>query len=210
MSNIPAITEEDVRKLVGYNNFERGQDYLRYGRVFDTRRAGMTLIAKCEGLRGTPYRAQVVFDDAGVTSGTCSCPIGGYCKHVVALLLRWLAQPDAFLEQQDIEGVLQQSDKAELIALIKRMIDREPELEYLVVTQSRPSVAVDAQAYHKRVEGVLSNEINEWAGVWEMAEELLRIIEMGETFIQRHDYENASAIYDAVTSGVVSQVLYAI
>lgn len=70
-------------------------------------------------------------------------------------------------------------------------------------SENWPSVPVDAQAYRKRVEGVLSNEINEWAGVWEMAEELMRIIEMGETFIQRRDYESASAIYDAVASGVV-------
>ena len=202
MSIIPSMTEQDVRTIVGYTNFQRGQRYVRYGRVFDTRRAGMILSGKYEGLRGVPYRVRVVFDDVGGMSAACSCPIGGYCKHVVALLLTWLARPETFLEQQDVESVLEQQDKAELIALIIRMLDRDPELEVLVGMERELSNPVDVQACRGRVERVLINE-NEWAGVWEMAEELLRMLEMGEMFVQGHDYENASVLYGAVVSGVV-------
>jgi len=45
MTSIPIITEEDVRDLVGDGSFQRGQRYFRDDRIFDTRRAGMTLKA---------------------------------------------------------------------------------------------------------------------------------------------------------------------
>jgi uncharacterized Zn finger protein len=204
MTTIPTITEQDVRNLVGYTNFQRGQNYWRDGRIFDTQQAGMTLKAKWEGSSSTSYRVQATFGKTGIAAASCSCPIGGNCKHVVALLLTWLSKPEAFLEQQDIESILQQSNKAELIALIKRMLDREPDLEYLVVTTSKPGTPIDPQIPHKRVEAVFRNEGNEWEGVWEMAEELLKIAEIGDTFIQRHDYANASTVYSAIVSGMVN------
>ena len=109
MTTIPTITEEDVRDFVGEGSFQRGQKYFRDNRIFDTRRAGMALKAKCEGSRSTPYRVEVTFDNTGIEDTDCLCPVGGYCKHVVALLLTWLAEPDEFIEQQDIDTLLQLS-----------------------------------------------------------------------------------------------------
>jgi uncharacterized Zn finger protein len=45
MTTIPTITEEDVLDYVGEGSFQRGQKYFRDNRIFDTRRAGMTLKA---------------------------------------------------------------------------------------------------------------------------------------------------------------------
>jgi hypothetical protein len=39
MTTIPTITEEDVLDLVGDGSFQRGQEYFRDDRIFDTRRA---------------------------------------------------------------------------------------------------------------------------------------------------------------------------
>jgi uncharacterized Zn finger protein len=152
MTTIPTITEEDVRDLVGESSFQRGQRYFRDNRIFGTRRAGMTLKAKCEGSRSTPYRVEVTFDNTGITDTDCSCPVGGYCKHVVALLLTWLAEPDEFIEQQDIDTLLQQCEKDELITLIKQMLRRDPDLEYLLTTISKPGIPIDPQIYRNQVE----------------------------------------------------------
>src|SRR6266702_4596702 len=151
MSTIPTIREQDVRDLVGEGSFHRGEKYFRGDKIFDTRRAGMTLKAKCEGSRSTPYRVEVTFNDTGVAETDCSCPIGGYCKHVVALLLTWLSEPEEFIEQQDIDTILLQCDKDELITLIKQMLRREPDLEYLLTTISKPGTSIDPQIYRKHV-----------------------------------------------------------
>lgn len=51
MSTIPTITEKNIRALVGEASFVRGQNYFHGGNIFDTRRQGMTLKARCQGLR---------------------------------------------------------------------------------------------------------------------------------------------------------------
>lgn len=147
ITSIPAITEQDIRSLIGGASLQRGEKYFRDDRIFDTRRAGMTLKAKCEGSRSSVYRVEVTFNDTGIPDTDCSCPIGGYCKHVVALLLTWIAQPEKFLEQQDVDTILAQCDKAELIVLIKQMLRREPDLEYLLTTVDKAGTPIDPQLY---------------------------------------------------------------
>jgi len=203
MDTIPTITEQDVRSLVGEASFQRGQKYFRAGSIFDTRRAGMTLKAQCEGSRSTPYRVEVTFNNTGVADTDCSCPIGGYCKHVVALLLTWLARPEAFIEQQDIEEILQQCDKAELITLIKHMLQRDPDLEYLLTTVSKSGMPFDPQLYRNQVETAYRRAGGEWGAASEVADELLDIKETADNFAERHDYAGAIAVYDAIATGVI-------
>jgi uncharacterized Zn finger protein len=203
MTTIPTITEEDVRDLVGEGSFQRGQRYFRDNRIFDTRRAGMTLKAKCEGSRSTPYRVEVTIDNTGITDTDCSCPVGGYCKHVVALLLTWLAEPDEFIEQQDIDTLLQQCEKDELITLIKQMLRRDPDLEYLLTTISKPGTPIDPQIYRNQVEMAYRNAGDEWGAASEIADELLAIMETADSFAERHDYASATALYNAIVTGVI-------
>ncbi len=56
----------------------------------------MTLKALCQGSAASPYRVEVTFSQKGIASTNCSCPVGagGYCKHVAALLLTWLHEPE--------------------------------------------------------------------------------------------------------------------
>src|SRR5712692_9004454 len=204
MTTIPTITEEDVRDFVGEGSFQRGQKYFRDDRIFDTRRAGMTLKAKCEGSRSTPYRVEVTFDNTGIADTDCSCPVGDYCKHVVALLLTWLAEPDEFIEQQDIDILLQQCEKDELITLIKQMLRREPDLEYLLTTISKAGTPIDPQIYRRQVEMAYRNASDEWGASSEIADELLAIMEIADSFAEWHDYASATAIYNAIVTGVIN------
>ncbi len=204
MTTIPTITEEDVRDLVGEGSFQRGQRYFRDNRIFDTRRAGMTLKAKCEGSRSTPYRVEVTFDNTGIADTDCSCPVSGYCKHVVALLLTWLAEPDEFIEQQDIDTLLQQCEKDELITLIKQMLRSDPDLEYLLTTISKPGTPIDPQIYRNQVEMAYRNAGDEWGAASEIADELLTIKETGDNFAERHDYASAVVVYDTIVTGVIN------
>lgn len=204
MTTIPTVTEQDVRGLVGEASFQRSEKYFRGDKIFDTRRTGMTLKAKCEGSRSAAYRVEVTFDEAGVEETDCSCPIGGYCKHVVALLLTWLEKPETFIEQQDIDEILQECDKAELITLVKQMLRRDPDLEYLLTTVSKPGVPVDPQLYRNQVETAFRSAGNEWGAVSEIADDLLVIKETADNFGERHDYVSALVVYDAIVAGVIN------
>ncbi len=102
-----------------------------------------------------------------------------------------------------IENILQQSDKAELISLVKRMLDRYPDLESLLPTTSKQAPPVDPQIQRNRVDRVFRTAGDDWEVASDIANDLLGIVETGDAFAQRQDYANARVVYDAVVSGVL-------
>ena len=133
-AEIPLISENDIRSWVGPASFQRGRAYFRQGAIQNPRRQRETLKANCLGSYAPSYRVEVTFDLDGIGWADCSCPVGGggYCKHVAAMLLTWLDSPSVFKEIEDLDAALEQRSKGELIALIRRMLQREPDLEILL------------------------------------------------------------------------------
>ena len=123
-SNFSAVSEETILDWVGPRNFQLGHSYFESRAIVDPRRQGKALKAWCQGSMPQPYRLQASFEHRGVVEADCSCPVGGggRCKHVGALLLAWLHQPDAFRVVAELDSDLEQRSKPELIALIKQML----------------------------------------------------------------------------------------
>ena len=98
MSNtIPAVSEGTISDWVGSRSFQLGRRYFENEAILDPRRQGSALKARCQGSMPQPYRLRDAFGAEGIEEAHCSCPVGGggHCKHVGALLLAWLDQPDA-------------------------------------------------------------------------------------------------------------------
>ena len=114
--------------------FQRGQNYYRMGAIYNQRRQGMAIKSQCSGSYQDFYRQEVEFNEKGILSADCSCPVGdgGYCKHTIALLLTWVNDPDSFAELEALDRTLEERSKEELIALIKEMLDQAPELSSLL------------------------------------------------------------------------------
>src|SRR5574337_613200 len=92
---LPKLTESIIRAGASAQSFQRGQDYYESGAISNTARQGSVLTGECEGTSAPYYRVRVELDEAGVREAQCSCPYeyGGYCKHVVALLLAYVHRP---------------------------------------------------------------------------------------------------------------------
>src|SRR5215471_18729584 len=84
----PLITEKTIRELANAKSFARGKEYFRDGAVSDVIRRGNRVTAEVEG--SDLYEVMIVLDDGGVAEARCTCPYDwdGYCKHVVAVLLK--------------------------------------------------------------------------------------------------------------------------
>jgi uncharacterized Zn finger protein len=134
MSSIPRITKSDLLQWTDEVYFQRGQKYFEREAIYEQRRQGMTIKSNCSGTQAPFYRQEVLFDRKGIKSAECSCPVGegGHCKHVVALLLTWVNDPDSFQEVESVDVSLDKRSKPELIALIKEMLEQEPDLESLL------------------------------------------------------------------------------
>ncbi len=81
---------------------------------------GDAVQAEVAGSDFAPYDVRVSFAGADITSATCSCPYewGGWCKHIVAVLLTCVREPDAVRESPALEEILSGLDREQLQNLL--------------------------------------------------------------------------------------------
>jgi uncharacterized Zn finger protein len=178
MKTLPRITDKDILTRVGESSFDKGEDYYQGRAILNPHRQGMTLKARCEGSSGGPYRVEVTFDQDGIAQADCSCPVGdgGYCKHVAALLLTWKNRPKDFREVEETDTALEKRSREELIALIKLMLRREPDLEVLLDAPlpgvRSPGAVAKPEAYRRQADLAFDRDTSEWGTVGDVAAEL--------------------------------------
>jgi uncharacterized Zn finger protein len=207
MSAIPYIKQSDVRDWTDEVDFQRGQNYYKQGAIYDQRKQGMTLKSKCAGSQAPFYRQEVLFSNHGIESAACSCPVGegGYCKHTVALLLTWVHDPDSFQEAASLDVVLEKHSKAELIAIIKEMLEQEPDLESLL---DLPLVAGESQplkikAIRQQANRAFQGINFEWGYAREIKRDLNPILKLAAGYLSQNDVENSSSVYEVIIETIL-------
>lgn len=205
MADLPELTEADIRSWTDPGSFSRGLRYHQDGHIINPRRQGNTLKARCIGSRPQPYRVEITLASEGIAYGHCSCPVGlgGYCKHTVALLLTWLHEPHIFTTVEDIETALERRSKAELIVLIRRMLDRHPDLETLlrlpVVGEAREVAPVDHELIRRQARGAFAGiGYDDWHAAYDVAQRLLELVQIGDDYAAIERWRDASTIYRIV------------
>src|SRR6266487_2121560 len=216
MSTIPTLTEQKIRTFVGEQNFLKGQQGVRDGAIVNPAQQAMALKAYCYGSLPEPYRVQVTFDGSGITAALCSCsadtPTYGTrsCEHAAALLLAWNEQPEAFTQMDDIDTILERQSKAQLITLIKQLLQKQPEVEWQITMPPLPghkSVPIDTQEYRDQVDEAFRHAGREWDAVYGISHDLYQITATAARFARQRDYANTAAIYEVVAMGTLSHYL---
>ncbi|MEA3342174.1 MAG: helicase-associated domain-containing protein [Chloroflexota bacterium] len=93
MPTLETLTKADLRGPLKAKSLRRARRYIK--RVQNPARSGHTLTAQVRGSR--LYEVEIDVTPDGI-SALCSCPYdwGGYCKHIGALLLKWIRSPGDF------------------------------------------------------------------------------------------------------------------
>ncbi len=145
------ITESALKSLSSPESFARGHELYLSDAVFDTFRLGAFLTGKCEGSSAPFYQLSVQLDEGGIQEASCTCPYdwGGYCKHIIALMLTYIHHSDAFVEQKNIKELLGQLDKDALVYLITKMIDKNSDL-YSWLQNTIPATSTKSQPVQSR------------------------------------------------------------
>ncbi|MGW7526748.1 SWIM zinc finger family protein [Streptomyces sp. NPDC054783] len=127
--------EDDLRALAGPRSFERGRGYL----------AAVTAMEVGDGwiaatVHGTDaYQVELDLEGPDGLAGECDCPYGtegNFCKHLVALGLTVLAEPEAVPRQrgrartraQELDAWLAVRSKDELLALVREQVAGDRQL----------------------------------------------------------------------------------
>ena len=151
--SLPTITESIIRAGAGAQSFERGQEYYRSGAISNTAIQGHTLTGECEGTQEPYYQVRVELDEAGIRSARCTCAYdyGGYCKHVVALLLHYVHYPNQFTIRQDPTKLLADLSRDELMALMTKLLRDRPEVyDWVEAAISMPAEANKANKVQRK------------------------------------------------------------
>ncbi|MDQ6659907.1 MAG: hypothetical protein M3Z24_02950 [Chloroflexota bacterium] len=216
MSAIPTLAEQKIRIFVGEQDFQKGQQLVRDGAIINPEQQAMALKAYCYGSLPEPYRVQVTFDGTGITAALCSCSTGTPpyrnrgCEHMAALLLAWNKQPEMFTQTDDIDTILERQSKAQLIVLIKQLLQKQPEVEWQLTMPPLPghkSVPIDTEEYRRQVDEAFRHAGHEWDAVYGISSDLYQITATAARFARQQDYANAAAIYEVVAMGTLSHYL---
>lgn len=206
----PEIGDNDILKWVGNSAYQRGYRYFEDETILNPRRRGFCLIAECQGTQPAPYRVEICLGPGGIEEGSCTCPggEGGRCKHAAALLLTWINEPDLFVEVPELEQLLEDHSKAELIAMIQEMVARHPDLEQLLELSALSNLpqgeSIQPDLIAQQIRRAFSASGGEWSDYSRIAENLQAILDLGEDLLDRQDIHNAATVYETLLEGMLT------
>ncbi|MCO5243062.1 MAG: SWIM zinc finger family protein [Anaerolineae bacterium] len=165
------FTESNISAGASSQSFQRGSSYYRDGAVLELVQRGDVLSALVEGSSYDPYEVRVTLAGEGrLASAMCSCPydFGGYCKHVVAVLLAALHLGETVTVKPPLEVQLAGLSEAQLRRVILAVAADQPglveaieqEINWLTtmpagetsgVAPAAPLIAVDLAAIRREM-----------------------------------------------------------
>jgi hypothetical protein len=136
------LSTEQIRDLCTSEVFDRARNYRDEERIERIDRFDETVNAAVQGSQPEPYEVEIQFVDGAVepenVDATCTCPYdwGGYCKHIIAVLLE-LAEGDIELEdeREAVERVLSDAHPEELREFLLDESERDADLRRRLLTR---------------------------------------------------------------------------
>jgi uncharacterized Zn finger protein len=202
---LPELTEAQIRALASAQSFERGLSYYQDGALVEPLRQGLELRAECEGSEYEPYQISVTLGAKGIAETSCTCPYdwGGICKHIVALLLAYVHNPQAIRVIEPLDVMLADKSKDELIAIIQDMLKHKPDLISVVeiTTQAqgiKPGQPMNVSVYRTQARRAMQYETPR-----SVERELKTLRAVAARLAKGGDTLNAGAIYHALLDEAV-------
>lgn len=222
---LPRITESMIRTGASPESFARGKEYFHNDVISNAAIQGNTLSGDCEGTTAPYYRVRVELDDAGIRSADCSCPYeyGGYCKHIVALLLHYLHKPKDFVVRQSPNELLGDLSREDLVVVVTKLLERDPDLydfvQAMIAAPTRKGAkksrkkAVDTEVYRRQVRNIMHSldGMRASEAYWHvggLANELRGVVENARKFLDANDAEAALEILLALLEEAGGSIEY--
>jgi len=206
MTDVPAISEEDIEHLVGRRGLQRGWDYFRSAALVDACRQGNCLRASCLGSGRRPYRISIEFDETGIRSARCTCPVGehGHCKHVAAVLVCWREAPQQFTAFEAWEESLARCSREQLLDIVKRLLEHRPDLRRMIESLIPPEETLAVQPPPDDPSATVRQSLRL---LQDNPEQLVSAVtqfkEHADDLIAQRDLLEAASLYQALLQGLL-------
>src|SRR5438874_426352 len=222
-----ALSEADIQAYSDGASFRKGYDsYLQHAIVEPTLSESV-LRALCQDSSGSMYRVEATLLPAGdksagkLASTGCSCPRGGFCEHLVALLLTWVHQPERFVVRSRLMGRLDEKSREELLALLEQLVQRQPDIEPMIELlvelplaapaqeKNRPGRGkertVDPSSISSQVDSAFYNAGEGWGAASRVSSDLEELCDIGKSFAEAGEWANAEVVYATLAEETIMQ-----
>jgi uncharacterized Zn finger protein len=210
----PKLTEAVIRASASTQSFQRGQELFQNFAISNTAIQGSTISGECEGTSAPFYQVRVELDGGGIRAATCSCPYNfdGQCKHVVALLLAYAHEPEAFVVRQEAAELLAALSHEQLQTIVTKLLSERPELyDWFAAAMAVPTPGgkgqkkaakrkkVDVSVYRRQVKSIIQGGHNSrssysYRGGGDVTGELGGVENTAMEFLKAGDAETALEI----------------
>ncbi|MFB6264698.1 MAG: SWIM zinc finger domain-containing protein [Bradymonadaceae bacterium] len=204
------IEEEDVASWVGSTYARRGDGYQREGRVSELRKEGDQLRARCQGSQPSPYSVRVELNGDEYVASQCSCPIGGGCKHVAAVLYEYIRGEGSVPEHSPLEERLASLAPDELVDIVASYAERDPNFESWVEARLEAAGGegggVDREEIRARVHGIVSRAAEQQSyGRPAAFDELDDLFAIARSHLDADSPSNAAAVFAPIAEEVAER-----
>jgi hypothetical protein len=221
------LSEADIQASTDGASFRKGYDYYLGHAIVEPTLSESVLRALCHGSRRSPYRVEATLWPAGAKSvrklalTSCSCPRGGFCKHLVALLLTWIHQPESFVLRSGLMARLSMKTHEELLSLLEQLMQRQPDIEPLVEVlielpltptaqeETRSGKGrertLDSSAIRSQVTSAFYDAGEGWDAASRAANALERVCDIGKSFVEAGQWANALVVYATIAEETALQ-----
>ena len=203
----PQVTPDQIQQRCTEQSFTRGLDYFHAGAIGNPTLHNYTLSAICEGTDIDPYRVTVELMPTGIASTDCSCPYDweGDCKHIVALLLTYVEEPDAIYSLDTLLATLEAKPKSSLLQVISELLKRAPELVPLAqaysdvpITPPCPGPLPLVTVYREQIDSIFGDGFLEQHQLHHVLSQLEDLRQHAESLAQLGETECALSILHAL------------
>ncbi len=205
------LAEANLQSLTDSGSFSRGRTYFRNGHIREPVLRDASIEALCDGSDSMPYRVTATLAPRGERGDNprevgCTCPRGGFCKHIVALLLTWIDNPDRFVARPPLADQLAGRTRDDLLTLIGRMVERYPDLEKLVelpVVQAETAapnvVTIDEATIRRQSRSAFAtSDPWDWHAAAGSTSALYPVLDLAEGYLAAGQWANAQAVFTNV------------
>ena len=204
---LPQLTLDQIHQRCTEQSYTRGLNYFHAGAIGNPVLHGYTLSATCDGSDIDPYRVTVELTSTEIASTYCSCPYdwAGDCKHIVALLLTYLHEPDTLLSLEPLFATLEAKPKSNLIQIISELLKRAPELLPIAQVYSDiPVIPPDSgplplvTAYREQIDSIFEDSFPEQHHLHQVLAQLESLRQQAASLAQLGEMDRALSILHAL------------
>lgn len=175
--NLSFLTESLISQHANGASFDKGYRYYEQGNVHSVVVRGNQIQATVAGNSYTPYQVEIDFTETDIEDASCSCPYdwGGYCKHIIAVLLACINSASTVEEKTPLTDLLVDLSKEQLSYILAQIVPEFPgladaierEIRWLQTSptaETSGSIQVDIAAIRRELRKDLSHANNSGGG----------------------------------------------